>query len=276
MGSKPLMQQYPSLYNIVRRRNQTVASALGSIPLNISFRRALVGDKLGLWHELVSKVMNIVLTDANDSFKWTLTQNSVFTVKSMYRDLMLTNSIPCNSRVWKIKVPLKIKIFLWYLQKGVILTKDNLLKRRWKGESKCCFCPKDETIQHLFFECHVAKFVWSAIFFAFGVKAPTNAINMLCSWPSGFPMKLRKQVLVGVAAMCWAIWLSRNDVVFNRKHPNSYMQVIFRGAHWARSWSQLSKEEEKVCMMNNCRGIEGLVMELFAKRGWNFRRRLTH
>ena len=71
-------------------------------------------------------------------------------------------------------------------------------------------------------------------------------------------------------------WLSRNDVVFNRKHPNSYMQVIFRGAHWARSWSQLSKEEEKVCMMNNCRGIEGLVMELYAKRGWNFRRRLTH
>ena len=121
------------------------------IPLNISFRRTLVEDKLGLWHELVSKVMNIVLTDANDSFKWTLTQNSVFTVKSMYRDLMLTNSIPCNSRVWKIKVPLKIKIFLWYLQKGVILTKDNLLKRRWKGGSKCCFCSKDETIQHLFF-----------------------------------------------------------------------------------------------------------------------------
>ena len=130
LGSKPLMQQYPSLYNIVRRRNQTVASALGSIPLNISFRRALVGDKLGLWHELVSKVMNIVLTDANDYFKWTLTQNSFFAVKSMYRDLMLTNSLPCNSLVWKIKVPLKIKIFLWYLQKGVTLTKDNLLKRR--------------------------------------------------------------------------------------------------------------------------------------------------
>lgn len=46
---------------------------------------------------------------------------------------MQTDSIPYRSIVWKLKVPLKIKIFLWYLQKGVILTKDNLLKRRWKG-----------------------------------------------------------------------------------------------------------------------------------------------
>ena len=53
LGNKPLMQQYPSLYNIVRRKNQTVASVLSAIPLNISFWRALVGDKLRLWHELV-------------------------------------------------------------------------------------------------------------------------------------------------------------------------------------------------------------------------------
>ena len=50
------MQQYPTLYNIVRRKNQTVAATLSTTPLNISFRRALVGDKLNLWLELVSKV----------------------------------------------------------------------------------------------------------------------------------------------------------------------------------------------------------------------------
>jgi hypothetical protein len=48
------------------------------------------------------------------------------------------------------------------------------------------------------------------------------------------------------------------------------------GTHWARLWSQLSKEEEKDHMKNNCRAIEGLVMELFAKRGWNFRPRVTY
>ena len=71
----------------------------------------MVGDKLGMWHELVSKVLNIVLSNANDSFKWTLTKNSEFTVKSMYKNLMQTGSLPITNIAWKLKVPLKIKIF---------------------------------------------------------------------------------------------------------------------------------------------------------------------
>ena len=129
MGQKHLSQQYPSIYNIVRRKNQTVADSLSTMPLNISFRRALVGDNLRLWHELVSKVLNVVLSDANDSFKWTLTKDSNFTVKSMYKDLMQINSLPCKSIVWKLKVPLKKKVFLWYLQKGYS-NKGQLVKKK--------------------------------------------------------------------------------------------------------------------------------------------------
>jgi hypothetical protein len=32
-----------------------------------------------------------------------------------------------------------------------VLTKDNLAKRNWQGNKRCCFCANDETIQHLFF-----------------------------------------------------------------------------------------------------------------------------
>jgi hypothetical protein len=34
-----------------------------------------------------------------------------------------------NKYLWKLKLPLKIKIFVWFLFKGVTLIKDNLLKR---------------------------------------------------------------------------------------------------------------------------------------------------
>ena len=48
-------------------------------------------------------------------------------------------------------------------------------------------------------------------------------------------------MLVGAAAICWALWSSRNDAVFSQKFPNSYLQVIFRETHWTRYWSQLFK-----------------------------------
>jgi hypothetical protein len=44
MGNEALMVKYPSLYHIVRKKQVSVASVLQSIPLNISFRRALTGN----------------------------------------------------------------------------------------------------------------------------------------------------------------------------------------------------------------------------------------
>jgi hypothetical protein len=44
-----------------------------------------------------------------------------------------------------------------------ILTKDNLRKRKWQGNPDCAFCDEEETIAHLFFQCPVAKVIWSVI-----------------------------------------------------------------------------------------------------------------
>jgi hypothetical protein len=33
-----------------------------------------------------------------------------------------------NKQLWRLKVPLKIIIFMWYMRKEVVLTKDNLAR----------------------------------------------------------------------------------------------------------------------------------------------------
>ncbi|WVZ77229.1 hypothetical protein U9M48_025118, partial [Paspalum notatum var. saurae] len=143
IGDKPFMEVYPSLYRIVRKIAVTIASVLKSNPLNVSFRRSLIGDNFMAWYKLISKVANINLSKENDTF-------------NLYNNLILDNTIPVTCDLWKLRIPLKIKNFLWYLRTEVILTKDNLAKHRWQGSTKCCFCHADETIQHLFFDYHVA------------------------------------------------------------------------------------------------------------------------
>uniref|UniRef100_A0A453SF10 Reverse transcriptase zinc-binding domain-containing protein n=1 Tax=Aegilops tauschii subsp. strangulata TaxID=200361 RepID=A0A453SF10_AEGTS len=118
--------------------------------------------------------MEVQHSDQPDSFHWKLARNGVFTVKSMYVDLINYGPIPRSIHIWKVKVPLRIKIFMWFVHKQVILTKDNLLKRRWVGSARCCFCDHDETIQHLFIDCPLAKLLWRTIHIAFNIIPPVS------------------------------------------------------------------------------------------------------
>jgi hypothetical protein len=45
LGDQTLASQYPQLYNIVHLKHDTVTNVMSSTPLNIDFRRRLIGDK---------------------------------------------------------------------------------------------------------------------------------------------------------------------------------------------------------------------------------------
>jgi hypothetical protein len=80
VGSKPLKEHLPSLFNIVHHPHDTVVNVMNQNPLNISFRRALTGDKLISWHNLVAKVSLQQLSQGRDNFTWDLHQLGCFTV----------------------------------------------------------------------------------------------------------------------------------------------------------------------------------------------------
>jgi hypothetical protein len=69
---------------------------------------------------------------------WNMHKSGAFTVNLMYRHLV-NNGLKATQEIWHMKIPLKIKIFMWYLKRGVILTKDNLARRNWNGNKACCF-----------------------------------------------------------------------------------------------------------------------------------------
>uniref|UniRef100_A0A453DPH5 Uncharacterized protein n=1 Tax=Aegilops tauschii subsp. strangulata TaxID=200361 RepID=A0A453DPH5_AEGTS len=54
----------------------------------IQFRRSLVGERWNAWLHLVRRLMDVQLTDQADTISWKLTTNGIFSVKSMYLDLI--------------------------------------------------------------------------------------------------------------------------------------------------------------------------------------------
>ncbi|WVZ81596.1 hypothetical protein U9M48_028951 [Paspalum notatum var. saurae] len=146
-GNRPLKFLYPSLFNIVRKKGATVADVMSSTPLNVSFRRGLYRERLNACNELVGRVMSLKLRGGRDVFNWGLNKSGLFT------------------EICQTKIPLKTKIFMWYVKRGVLLTKDNLARRNWSGHQGCCFCNSNESIQHLFFDCRLAKLIWRAVLF---------------------------------------------------------------------------------------------------------------
>ena len=113
-------------------------------------------------------------------------------------------------------------------KKGVILTKDNLAKRNWNGSKVCSFCSSLETIKHLFFDCIVAKALWRMVHWVFGLRPPRNIAHMFGGWSKLGQQKHNLLLLTGAAALCWVIWLTRNDLVFNKCQPKTFLQVLFR------------------------------------------------
>ena len=164
---------------------------------------------------------------------------------------------------------------MWYLKRGVILTKDNLIRRNWNGNKLCCFCSSDETIQHLFFDCHVAKFLWRVVHYTFDLSPPQSITHLFGNWLRSVGTKLKRKLLTGASALCWSIWLSRNDIVFDRSPSKTYMQVLYRGTHWLRLWALLQRcDEDKEELQEACRTMEVLVMQIFANHSWKFSNRI--
>lgn len=166
----PLALEYSQLYNIVQRRQASVATILSHTPLNIQFCRSLIGVRWTSWLHLVRRLMAIQLSDRPDTIQWKLTKNGAFSVKSMYLHLIDSGHIPRSKHIWEVKVPLRIKIFMWFVHKGAILTKDNLAKRNWKGNQRCNFYDNKENIKHLFLQCPMANILWRSIHIAFNIS----------------------------------------------------------------------------------------------------------
>ena len=143
---------------------------------------------------------------------------------------------------------------------------------------KCCFCNCNESITYLLFDCHHAKEIWKIVYLATGLTPPRSISHMLGNWLSNFDNNESRVVLVGAAALCWAIWRCRNDIIFNKTKYSSFIQAVFKGTYWLHLWAQLQhKDMIKVLFRKASLALEAVALEI-ANHGWkhNLRIGLDH
>jgi hypothetical protein len=80
VGNNPFKYQFPTIFNITHDPHATVASVMSDEHYNISFRRALVNDKLREWLELIGKINDVTIYQGRDMFRSDLNTTDTFSV----------------------------------------------------------------------------------------------------------------------------------------------------------------------------------------------------
>lgn len=215
ISSKPLSNLFPILYGICHDKEISLFSA-SNAQWNLSFRRWFNQDLQRQWDTILSWVHNLHLNDKDDMVVWAPNKTGMFIVKSVYNWLVRDSPIYSFAHIWKAKIPLKIKKFICLLEKNALLTKGNMIKRKWSGDGTCCFCTQREMAQHLFFLCPISKVVWGVVATCIGANSIPNSIHQFHMWISIHLAYGKLFYVIDLAVICCAIWKARNKACFER------------------------------------------------------------
>lgn len=95
---------------------------------------------------------------------WVLEHNGCYSLRSFYKCINFGGvSTPYGDTLWNVLCPQNIHVFLWLCLYNKILTRDHVAKRKNVDDLTCLFCSEMETIQHLFFDCINAEYIWSIV-----------------------------------------------------------------------------------------------------------------
>lgn len=95
----------------------------------------------------------------------------------------------------------------------------------------------------MFFDCPLAKMIWNIIICAFNFKPTLNRTQVIGTWLSGYDKNMKNLLMVGISAVVWAIWKTRNRACFDNVLPKTPTEVVYLVCNLIESWALLQKLE---------------------------------
>ena len=151
--------------------------------------------------------------------------SSICSVESAYHSILEWNSLGALSRtetwswVWKLKLPPKIKLFIWKCTHHRIPTKSILFPQSNHNTQICPWCNEIETPIHVLRDCAFARNIWAS--FSTHLLIPDFFNLPFHHWcKQNMKVTIHSSYIPGntiFAFTIWAIWLGRSSLVFNGK-----------------------------------------------------------
>ena len=176
--------------------------------------------------ELISLLSGLYLTSEKDYWECSISDNRVFSVKSMrsYISNLHYTANPQPYR-WNKAIPIKVNISSWRILNERLPTRSNLDQRGIDLHStRCPVCDNDiETEVHLFIFCEVALDTWSKVLTWWKIQniTITSLLDALTLADRvNLPSHNVSLFDAVVQSTFWFLWKFRNDMVFSLKRPS--------------------------------------------------------
>ncbi|XP_071709257.1 uncharacterized protein [Rutidosis leptorrhynchoides] len=230
-----LKDEFPALFLLCRSQNASVAHFL--YPSDMSMLQTgwelLLSLPLPLYDSLKASDLQVLLTSyklnehQEDLVMWVHDSKGVYNVADGIRIILNSGNLVIPEWpkvVWNNNVPSKVALFHWLALKNSIPVRDVLSRRHILSVDQSTFCAwclnEVETIDHLLMHCSWSSKIWTDLFrwWNFRWVLPESILLFSFDWYNGMGIKANKfWRLIGPATM-WAIWIARNDYIFNGKY----------------------------------------------------------
>ncbi|XP_039054282.1 uncharacterized protein LOC120196577 [Hibiscus syriacus] len=231
--------QHPHIYRLALRKYITVRDMISAgewknLDSAALFERQFLDREFNTVRIIKREVDDVSLNSfLADRIIWVHETDGLFKVKKMtylllsdeyFEDVYLFNF----DRIWSLKVPPKVKYFLWMLKLNRVPNKVFLFNRGIKLSDAQRLCPwwwhipgfNLQSVDEIFEFCF--QFRWTE--------------STALAW------------FVSFAAALWSLWLARNDVVFKSKSTNLKDLLVYvkmRAYAWCKALKVFSVLDEK-------------------------------
>lgn len=262
-GDLPFAARFPDLFSIAVEPRISVESALIDLG-RLAFRRPFGPPEVAAWQELLDSVAlhePDLSQHHDDCLSWHLEPSGCFSTKSLYRAIAPSPGPGVLDSIWSIRVPLKIRIFMWQWIRGRLPSGVEVLKRQGPGDGICPLCGTVETSNHIF-SCVSAQFLWGCLREVIGGNwCHTNFPDLLSEVQSS-PLTGRhiRWLLIGVLA--WTLWTVRNKLVIQRVPLRRATDAVFKMCGFLQLWRPLSRHQDRDAITSIIADLRSMALRL--------------